>query len=154
MQPENPAPRTGPLRNGNPRGNPNLAPRCGALTRARAPCRAPAMANGRCRMHGGASTGPRTPEGLARLRAARTRHGGYDAEHRRLCQEKNAFIACSRALLLGLRNNTLPTDGTLLAALLQAPPALLHAVVAGRTPCNVTCPAPNPACRAPAPRRQ
>jgi hypothetical protein len=30
------------------------------------------MANGRCRMHGGASTGPRTSEGLQRLRQART----------------------------------------------------------------------------------
>ena len=29
------------------------APRCGAKTRRGTPCRAPAMANGRCRMHGG-----------------------------------------------------------------------------------------------------
>lgn len=38
------------------------------------------MPNGRCRMHGGASTGPRTPEGLARLRAARTRTGLHTVE--------------------------------------------------------------------------
>lgn len=44
------------------------------------PCRGPAMCNGRCRMHGGASTGPRTAEGLARIRAARTKHGLYSAE--------------------------------------------------------------------------
>ena len=36
--------------------------------------------NGRCRMHGGASTGPRTAEGLARLRRARWKHGLYSAE--------------------------------------------------------------------------
>ena len=42
------------------------------------------MANGRCRMHGGASTGPRTAEGLERLRAARTRHGAYGKEAREL----------------------------------------------------------------------
>ena len=93
MQRENPGiePRTGPLRNGNPQGNPNAAPRCGARTRRPAPapgldpgadpgghpCRAPAMLNGRCRMHGGKSTGPRTREGLDRLRAANTRHGAY-----------------------------------------------------------------------------
>jgi hypothetical protein len=47
------------------------APRCDARTRVGCPCRQPAMANGRCRMHGGLSTGPRTPEGLARSRAAR-----------------------------------------------------------------------------------
>ena len=38
---------------------------------ARSPfCRAWAMENGRCRVHGGASTGPRTPEGKARVVAA------------------------------------------------------------------------------------
>jgi hypothetical protein len=36
----------------------------------------------RCRMHGGASTGPRTEAGLQRLRAARTIHGNYAAETR------------------------------------------------------------------------
>ena len=61
----------GPLRNGNPRGNPNLAPRCGAKTRVGCPCKSPAMGNGRCRMHGGASTGPKTAEGKARISAAR-----------------------------------------------------------------------------------
>ncbi len=35
-------------------------------------------------MHGGGSTGPRTPEGLARLRAARTTHGNRTAEAREL----------------------------------------------------------------------
>ncbi len=76
-------PRTEPLRNGNPRGDPNSAPRCGAHTRAGCPCRAPAISGKlRCRMHGGRSTGPRTAEGLARLRAARTTHGGYGAEAR------------------------------------------------------------------------
>jgi uncharacterized protein YjcR len=30
---------------------------CGAKTRKGAPCRSPAMRNGRCRMHGGKSTG-------------------------------------------------------------------------------------------------
>jgi hypothetical protein len=53
---------------------------CGARTRAGRPCKAPAMPNGRCRMHGGPSTGPRTPEGLARLRAARTRTGLHTAD--------------------------------------------------------------------------
>jgi hypothetical protein len=38
------------------------------------------MPNGRCRMHGGPSTGPRTPKGLARIRAARTTHGLRTAE--------------------------------------------------------------------------
>ena len=55
-------------------------PRCGAQTRTGLACQSPAMSNGRCRMHGGASTGPRTAEGVARIRKARTRHGLYGAE--------------------------------------------------------------------------
>jgi len=68
-----------------PRGNADLhlAPRCGARTRANCPCRSPAIRGKlRCRMHGGRSTGPRTPEGLARLRTARTIHGAYSAQTR------------------------------------------------------------------------
>ena len=33
------------------------SPRCGAKTRKGTPCKSPAMKNGRCRMHGGKSTG-------------------------------------------------------------------------------------------------
>jgi hypothetical protein len=37
---------------------------------------------GRCKLHGGASTGPRTKEGLARLTGAKTKHGLYTKEKR------------------------------------------------------------------------
>lgn len=38
------------------------------------------MANGRCRLHGGLSTGPKkTPEGIERIRRAVTKHGAYSA---------------------------------------------------------------------------
>ena len=59
-----------------------LAPRCGARTRAGTGCRQPAMRNGRCRFHGGRSTGPRTEAGIDRIRAARTRHGMWSQESR------------------------------------------------------------------------
>ena len=59
-----------------------FACRCGARTRTGRACQGPAMRNGRCRMHGGRSTGPTSPEGLARIIAARTVHGGYGAEAR------------------------------------------------------------------------
>ncbi len=75
-----PAQRRGCLKNGNPAGDYLRAPRCGARTRAGCPCRQPAMANGRCRLHGGLSTGPRTPEGLARCRGARLTHGSRPRE--------------------------------------------------------------------------
>jgi len=48
---------------------------CGARTRSGVPCNGWAMPNGRCRLHGGLSTGPRTPEGLERSRKARWKHG-------------------------------------------------------------------------------
>jgi hypothetical protein len=38
------------------------------------------MANRRCRMHGGTSTGPRTPEGLQRCQRAAWKHGRRSAE--------------------------------------------------------------------------
>jgi hypothetical protein len=55
-------------------------PRCGARTRSGMPCRGAAMENGRCRVHGGPSTGPRTPEGLERSRRANWKHGRRSAE--------------------------------------------------------------------------
>jgi hypothetical protein len=70
----------GKLRHGNPSGDFLAAPRCGAQTRAAWPCRQPAMANGRCRLHGGKSTGARTESGLARVRANRLVHGARSAE--------------------------------------------------------------------------
>lgn len=52
--------------------------KCEAQTRAGPPCRAPAMANGRCRMHGGLATGPKTKKGRAVVaRAQRARWARY-----------------------------------------------------------------------------
>lgn len=93
------AKRRGWLKNNNPPGDFHSAPRCGAKTRKGTPCKAPAMANGRCRMHGGKSTGPKTPEGLERSQKANWRHGFYSAEAiierrltRRLLREALAII--------------------------------------------------------------
>ena len=56
------------------------APRCGARNRRGCPCEGPAMRNGRCRFHGGKSTGPRTAEGLRRCQTATLKHGKRSAE--------------------------------------------------------------------------
>lgn len=42
---------------------------CQALTRRGTPCMALALENGRCRLHGGLSAGPKTEAGWARIRA-------------------------------------------------------------------------------------
>ena len=94
--------RMGWLRNGNTPGDPNLAPRCGAKTRRGTPCRSPAMSNGRCRMHGGASTGPRTAEGLARARHARWKHGFYSVAEQASRRQARQLLNDSRELLKGL----------------------------------------------------
>jgi hypothetical protein len=74
------------------------AARCGANRKHDGgPCQGPAMANGRCRLHGGKSTGPRTAEGLARTRRANWKHGHYSAEAR-------AERAKARASLRELRH--------------------------------------------------
>src|SRR4051794_18152556 len=55
--------------------------RCGAKTRSGNTCRSPAVrGKTRCRLHGGLSTGPRTAEGVERIRKARTKHGRRSAE--------------------------------------------------------------------------
>jgi hypothetical protein len=53
---------------------------CGAYARSTGkPCKAQSLANGRCRNHGGLSTGPRTPEGrqaIAEVTRQRMASGG------------------------------------------------------------------------------
>jgi hypothetical protein len=48
-------------------------PRCGARTRAGSPCKRLALRNGRCRNHGGLSTGPKTEAGRSRIAEAQKR---------------------------------------------------------------------------------
>ena len=77
----------------------HASPRCGARTRAGTPCRAAAMPAGRCRIHGGASTGPRTVEGLERIRKARTTHGRRTGENRRVAKMIQALKAEAKRLV-------------------------------------------------------
>lgn len=50
-------------------------PMCLAKTRQGTRCKRKGMRNGRCNLHGGKSTGPRTPEGKAKIAAAQYKHG-------------------------------------------------------------------------------
>ena len=50
-------------------------------------------------MHGGKSTGPRTLDGLARLQAARTRHGRYSADNRRWADLVRELKASAKAVM-------------------------------------------------------
>ena len=57
--------------------------RCEARTRKGTPCQRPGNKfNGRCKLHGGRSTGPRTEDGVARLIASKTTHARTTAVER------------------------------------------------------------------------
>ncbi|MCP2083953.1 UNVERIFIED_ORG: hypothetical protein J2W74_005218 [Methylorubrum zatmanii] len=66
------------------------------------------MANGRCRMHGGASTGPRTAEGLARSKRSTWKHGRQSAHYllfkRLVRQTKRELEATTKLSERMLRN--------------------------------------------------
>lgn len=73
---------------------------CGAKARTNNnhPCRQPAMANGRCRLHGGLTPknnpGPKTPEGKYRQKMGSWKHGMRSkemAEENRLVKELIKF---------------------------------------------------------------
>ncbi len=91
--------RRGMLRNGNLPGDFSKASRCGAKTRRGTLCQCPGMANGRCRLHGGLSTGPKTAEGIERIRRAVTKHGRYSGAAKRMRSEVRELVRASRILL-------------------------------------------------------
>jgi len=65
---------------------------CGARARTigNQPCRQPAMANGRCRLHGGKATGAKTDEGKLKQKMASWKHGLRSKE---AIEERKAFRA-------------------------------------------------------------
>src|SRR5215813_9549142 len=71
--------------------------------------RAAAMPNGRCKVHGGKSTGPRTPEDLERSRRANWKHGYYS-------REAKAERSRVRAAILALRYLRIRCSPSALAA--------------------------------------
>jgi len=72
--------------------------KCGAKARTNdhKPCRQPAMANGRCRLHGGKSIGPKIEEVRRRMILANTKHGFYSAER---IAERNQVRAMIKAAM-------------------------------------------------------
>jgi Virulence factor BrkB len=70
--------------------------RCWAVRR-HGPSQRKATTPERCRLHGGKSTGPRTPEGLERSRRSNWKHGYYS-------REAKAERSRVRAAILALRD--------------------------------------------------
>lgn len=67
-------------------------PRCGAKTRPGHPCGHYAMTNGRCRYHGGKSTGARNPH-------RPLKHGFYTKEAIQQRREANELLKLARETL-------------------------------------------------------
>jgi hypothetical protein len=89
--------RRGP--NGGERPALAARPHCGARCRSGSPCEAPRVwvkgadaPRSRCRMHGGLSTGPRTPEGRATIAQSNRRR----AAQRRAAQAQGASCNAAR----------------------------------------------------------
>jgi hypothetical protein len=68
--------------------------KCNAKNRQGTPCSIPPSKNGRCRFHGGKSTGPRTEEGKMKSSQNASKHGMYSKKEREsnteveeLCEE-------------------------------------------------------------------
>jgi len=61
--------------------------------------------NGRCRLHGGLSTGPKTAEGIERIRRAVTKHGNYSGRAKAERAEYRELVRACREILAGLSCN-------------------------------------------------
>ena len=68
------------------------SPRCGARTRNGSPCQSPVMPNGRCRLHGGMSSG--APKGNKNA----LKHGRYTAEAIARRREIAMLLRAAKAL--------------------------------------------------------
>jgi hypothetical protein len=79
--------------------------RCGAKTRRGTLCQRPGTKrNGRCKLHGGNSTGPRTAEGRARLVASKIKHGRFTKERREAAKRRAQVARELRAELTEIEN--------------------------------------------------
>jgi len=79
--------------------------RCEARTRRGTLCQRPGTKrNGRCRLHGGRSTGPRTEEGLARLIASKIKHGKFTKSKREAAKLRAEVGRQMRAELTEIEN--------------------------------------------------
>jgi hypothetical protein len=77
----------------------NGAPRCGAKTGTTGqPCKRLARkGSGRCRLHGGRSTGPKSAAALSALRTKMTKHGWFSQEAIAARKEQRAVLRTLKA---------------------------------------------------------
>ena len=87
--------------------------RCGARTRRGSACQRPAKkSNGKCRLHSGASTEPKTEVGRLRISEANLRHGKFTKDKLKLERERAAKEREIKKELRQLESNLI-TNGLL-----------------------------------------
>ncbi len=103
----------GQLRNGGTAAPVEVAwsvPTCGARTRSGEPCKNPCVRDRkRCRLHGGLSSGARTPEGRERARLANYRHGYYTQAAQAERKQARQSLRQSRAVI-AILSGAVPSD--------------------------------------------
>ena len=73
--------------------------RCNARTRSGGRCQKPPLrTKTRCRLHGGASTGPKTAEGKARIALAQFKHGRYLRWRERRALERKYYAMIRKVM--------------------------------------------------------
>jgi hypothetical protein len=71
-------------------------------------CQCPALrGKRRCRLHGGLSTGPKTLDGLARIRAANTKHGRFSTEGQAVARWCRTYFRNGYRSLSALNSGTI-----------------------------------------------
>jgi len=76
---------------------------CGARTKGTGnPCKRLPCLNGRCKLHGGRSTGPKTAEGRERCAAARFKHGLFTKKTLEEKRQLSAFLKQCDSFLEGM----------------------------------------------------
>lgn len=84
--------------------NEQVFKRCQAMAkRTRQACQQPAMANGKCRLHGGKSTGIQTETGKQRQQKAVLKHGVYTKETQQAFRALRALLKESKDTLQELK---------------------------------------------------
>jgi len=100
-----------------------LQPRCGAKTRTGNPCQRKSFANGRCRNHGGLSSGPKSSEGRARIVDAQRRRWERWRTERSATANSGGSVGGDACLAYATRREKKPCRGRANAATWRQAPS-------------------------------
>ena len=93
---------------------------CGAKTRAGKPCKITTIyENGRCKFHGGLSTGPKTVEGKKRSSMNAKKHKNSEKNVQKSCSKNEPHEKVHLRLVFSIYTNCIPRIEEIICLLLQ-----------------------------------